>query len=88
MRLFTGKQYLMIDISNSYGMDKSDWQVRLDWFQFYQSDIENLPIHDIVTWAKKAEEPAQFLAGILAWRDMLEGKPTGYMVKLDATASG
>lgn len=88
MQEFTGKQYLMIDIANSFGLDKEDWSVRLQWFDDHQVDIENLPMQDLVQWAAHAEEPAQFLAGILAWRDTKAGIPTGYQAGLDATASG
>ena len=29
---FSGKDYLRIDIANSFGLDKEDWDVRLAWF--------------------------------------------------------
>ena len=31
MRKFTGMQYLMIDIANSYGLDKKPWEERIAW---------------------------------------------------------
>lgn len=80
MQRFTGRQYLMIDIANSFGMDDQQYEVRLDWFKEHEAVLETL--------VKDAEEPAQFLAGVMAWRDTCEGIPTGYMVGHDACASG
>lgn len=88
MTPFTGKQYLEIDIANSFGLDQDPWHVRLSWFQYNRSKIESDPMPDIVKWSKDAKEPAQFLAGVMAYRDTKAGKPTGYLCGLDATASG
>lgn len=40
MQLFTGKQYLQIDIANNYGLDKEDWDDRLDWFAQAEGNLE------------------------------------------------
>lgn len=84
MTPFTGKQYLQIDIANSYGLDKESWDSRLEWFKNHEADI----LKDTNTYTKQAEEPAQFMAGVIAYKKFLEGKPSGYMCGLDATASG
>lgn len=80
MQHFTGKQYLMIDIANSFGLDGEQYETRLNWFSENEHHLESL--------VRDAEEPAQFLAGVLAWRDTLAGVPSGYMVGHDACASG
>lgn len=80
MQLFTGKQYLQIDIANNFGLDKEDWDVRLDWFEKNQHQLDKL--------VKDAEEPALFYASIQAWKDVQKGLPIGYPISLDATASG
>lgn len=80
MTPFTGKQYLQIDIANSFGLDDQTWDKRLKWFEQNEKDLEKR-IH-------LAKEPAQFMAGVFAWRDTQMGIPTGYMCGLDATASG
>ncbi|NUY61229.1 hypothetical protein, partial [Pantoea brenneri] len=72
MQHFTGKQYLMIDIANSFGLDGEQYETRLNWFSENEHHLESL--------VRDAEEPAQFLAGVLAWRDTLAGVPSGYMV--------
>lgn len=84
MQHFTGPQYLMIDIANSFGHDKVTWEERLAWFFGNKDEL----LSDPVKSCAKADEPAQALAGLLAYQDMLDGKPIGYLCGLDATASG
>lgn len=80
MTPFTGKQYLMIDIANSFGLDKSTWTERLDWFHKHENCLhEMLP---------QAENPAMYYAGVQAWYEVEAGKPIGYPISLDATSSG
>lgn len=77
---FTAQQYLKIDIANNFGMDKSDWQPRLDWFDKHE--------HELLSLVPAAEEPALFYAGVKAWEEMKAGQPIGYMISLDGTSSG
>ena len=79
---FTGAQYLMIDIANNYGhgLDKKNWIDRLTWFK------DNEP--QLLSLVQSADEPALYYAGVKAYHDVLEGKPIGYMISLDATSSG
>lgn len=77
---FTGKQYLQIDIASNFGLDKKSWNDRLSWFQKNEPKLEEL--------LQEAKEPALFYAGVKAWREVQAGKPTGYMISLDATSSG
>lgn len=80
MQLFTAIQYLKIDIANNFGLDKEDWDVRLDWF-----DKNEANLHELI---EQADQPALFYAGIKAYQKALMGVPTGYMISLDATSSG
>ena len=80
MQTFTAKQYMQIDIANSYGLDKEDWDVRLEWFNENRNSLEKL--------VESAEEPALFYAGVNAYREMEAGNPIGYTIALDATSSG
>ena len=80
MQLFTGLQYLMIDIANSFGLDKKTWNERLEWFDRNQNNL-----HDLMS---QAEEPALFFAGVQAYEMALAGKAIGYPISLDGTTSG
>lgn len=80
MQLFSGKEYLQIDVANSFGLDKKDWCERLAWFKANEHQLEDL--------LNQAEEPALYYAGVQAWRATQQGIPTGYPISLDATASG
>ncbi len=80
MELFTPRQYLQMDIANHFGLDKEDWSVRLDWFEKHKNCLGMM--------LSKAEVPAQYFAAISAWDDVKNGKPIGYPIALDATASG
>jgi hypothetical protein len=80
MQMFTGKQYLAIDIANNFGLDKKDWSERLDWFATNVKHLESLQ--------NKAAEPALYYAGVQAYRKAEKGIPSGYPISLDATASG
>lgn len=80
MQLFTPAEYLKIDIASNYGMDKSTWNERIEWFDDNQNNLLQL--------LSQAKEPALYYAGVLAWEDTQSGKPSGYPISLDATASG
>ena len=80
LQTFTGKQYLAIDIANNFGLDKSDWDERLEWFNTNRSNLEKL--------LPKAEEPALYFAGVKAFRAAESGKHVSYPISLDATSSG
>lgn len=80
MQLFTAKQYLKIDVANSFGMDKLPWSDRLEWFDQNEAQLLGL--------LNKAENPALYYAGVKAWEDTKRGLPIGYPVSLDATSSG
>ena len=80
MQTFTGQQYLKMDIAGSFGLDKEDWDVRLDWFHTNEGNLDHL--------TNKAETPALFYAGVQAWKDVSQGKPSGFPISLDATSSG
>jgi hypothetical protein len=80
MKEFTAREYLKIDIASQYGLDKSTWEERIDWFDANEDKLVGL--------IDSAENPALFFAGLTAWNSMLQGKPSGYPVSLDATSSG
>lgn len=91
LQTFTPIEYLMIDVAGSFGLDKRTWQERIDWTKTKEEHILKIATtadpktHPLV---QKAKEPPLFYAGCLAYREALEGRPTGHMISLDATASG
>ena len=80
MQVFTGRQYLMIDIANSFGLDKSTWMERILWTQ-YNLDVLEDKVED-------AEDKFLYVKAVKALRDTDQGIATGHMMLLDATASG
>lgn len=77
---FTGMQYLQIDIANNFGLDKQDWDVRLNWFNGNQEKLLSL--------VPQAKEPALFYAGVQAWNQAQQRLEIGYPISLDACSSG
>lgn len=89
MQLFTGLEYIMIDVANNYGLDKLSFEDRLKWFKetiIINKDSTNKDILEFANTTKEA--PALVFAGLQAYRDTLNNKPTGYRIGLDAIASG
>lgn len=80
MQTFTPREYLMIDIANSYGLDKLDWNLRIDWFKQNEAHLMSL--------LDTAKTPALYYAGVQAWLNALAGKSSGYPISLDGTSSG
>lgn len=76
MQHFTAVEYLKIDIANSFGKDKLNWEERIDWFNNHQLD------------PSKADNPSMAYAGLQAMEDYKTGRPSGYPISLDATCSG
>ncbi|MCR8701029.1 DNA-directed RNA polymerase [Campylobacter sp. RM12176] len=76
----SGKRWLKIDIANHYGLDKELWEDRVKFVDENDSILEAL--------ADKADEPLLYIQAVQAYRKAQKGLPTGYIVRLDATASG
>ncbi len=80
MRKFTGKEYLMIDIANQFGMDKFNWDDRLQWVDDHEPILES--------YIGTADDTLLYAKAVKALRDTQLGIPTGFIMGLDATASG
>jgi len=82
MQLFTGVEYLKMDIANNFSgdLDKMDFQDRLAWFNDHENNLDAL--------VAQADDPALMYAGIMAYRAYQNKKPSGYPISLDACSSG
>jgi hypothetical protein len=80
MQLFTGWQYMLIDLANSFGLDKKLFEERIEWAETNLNELELL--------ADKADSKPLYMKAVLAIRKVLSGKPTGHTVALDACCSG
>ena len=83
MQTFTGKQYLYIALANHYGLDKLTWDERLDWGRDNYQNILTNP-GDF----SDADEPILLHKTARELHKVLSGKPTSYLMGIDATASG
>lgn len=90
MQVFTGIEYLKIDVANNFGLDKVTYQERIDWFNSNINFSPETTSTDIVEWIHifKPKEPELFFASAKAYVDYLNDVPSGYMISFDATASG
>jgi len=80
MQRFTGREYLLIDIANAFGLDKCTWIVRLAWAYLQVQHFEDL--------VEEADDKYLYAKAVNAWRQVEAGNPTGHIMFLDSTASG
>lgn len=90
---YTGLDYIKIDVANNFGNDKLNYEDRLKWFN------DTIP-EELHTWEPNklkdfvykeltgVEEPELVFAGLLAYSDFKNKKPSGYMVSQDSACSG
>ena len=89
MKLFSGLDYLKIDVANNFGFDKLQFEERIKWFNAninIMKDTTDAEIFEMSTHSTEA--PALAYGGMLAYRDSIKDIPTGYKVGLDACCSG
>lgn len=72
--------YIAIDISNQYGLDKLTFEERIQWVRTHVDTLEQL--------TEQAEEPHLYWKAVNAFRKALKGLPVGHTVALDAVCSG
>lgn len=92
MQLFTGLEYLKIDIANNTGFDKLNYQERIDKTnQLYPENTVKYATDEQLkelVLLNNPEEPELVFAGLMAYRDTLNNIPTGYRVAFDSCCSG
>lgn len=80
MNHYTGKEYLYIDIANTFGLDKLLFEKRIEWVECNEDRLESM-VH-------LADEKPLFMKAVMTLRKAQKRIATGHMVSLDACASG
>lgn len=80
MKQFNPMQYLAIDIANHYGLDKLNYEDRINWLKAHINNLED--------YTATAEEPLLYAKAVHALREVQQGKPTNHSVAFDAVCSG
>ena len=80
MKTYNPMQYLAIDIANQYGLDKLNFEDRIQWVKDNINYLEE--------YQHEAEEPILFYKAVKALRQVQSGKPVGHTIALDSSSSG
>lgn len=84
MQFFTGFEYMQIGAANAFGLDRENWDTRLDWASDHKKQIMN----ESPALIEKAKEPILFYKHIKAIKQVVLGSKTRFIASVDATASG
>ena len=80
MKQFNAMQYLAIDVANNFGLDKLNYEDRINWVKTNIDKLEQ--------YQEKAEEPLLYYKSVRALRDALAGKAINHSVAFDSACSG
>ena len=83
LQAFTAFEYLLIDIANQWGLDKENYNVRLDWTKKNFNQLEDRAVNR-GHW----KEYPLYMKAVMALRKAQKGESTGHMMGFDATTSG
>lgn len=78
-KTYNPRQYLAIDVANQFGLDKLNFENRIQWVKDNFDELELL--------VDKAEEPILYTKAVKALKDSYH-EPIGHMVGLDSASSG
>lgn len=80
-----GIYWLKVDLANTFGLDKETFDKRV---AFIDKNIKSM-LSNPDEWIAKADEPLLFKIALESYKEgVVEGKPIGHIVRLDATTSG
>lgn len=82
MELFTGWQYLLIDVANQAGHDKLLFAERIQW------TLDRLDQLEALADAIKPKDRPLYLKAVMAVRRAQAGQSSGHLVAFDAVCSG
>ena len=78
-----GNEWLLIDIANAYGLDKANWETRLQWTRDNLETILNSSSLEAT-----ASDKLLFKQAVKEYKYYLQTGKSRQIVRLDATASG
>ena len=78
-----GNEWLLIDIANAYGLDKANWETRLQWTRDNLETILNSS-----SLEDTASDKLLFRQAVKEYKYYLQTGKSRQIVRLDATASG
>ena len=98
MQLFSGIDYIKIDLADSFGLDKQNFADRINWVNnnFTNNSVKGLGSKELLNQLRQVnlntgvecENEPKALASLISWRDYLDNKPSGYMSGKDGSSSG
>lgn len=77
---YSGGDYLKIDIANQFGLNRELFKTRISWVNKNISKLEE--------FTKTAKDRMMYIKAVKVLRRVQRGEATGYIMGLDATASG
>lgn len=86
MKTFVSQEYILIAIANHFGLDRQNWNARINWASagINEHGIDQFEF----IYGNEAKEPMMFRKACQAYRDYIGNNSSGYVMFLDATASG
>jgi len=84
MQLFTGWQYLLIDLANHFGLDKMLFEERIQWAELCLNQGGSY----MEDQAMNADNKPLYLKACMSIRKVQDGIPTGHLMGMDACCSG
>ena len=81
MRNYSSFEYVLISITNAYGLDKMLFEDRIQWCKDQGKKLYNM--------VNEADDPALYLRGVQELQRLISGNTdSNYMMGLDACSSG
>ena len=86
MKTFSSLEYILIAIANHFGLDRQNWNARINWASagINEHGIDQFEF----IYGNETKEPMMFRKACQAYRDYIGNNPSGYVMFSDATASG
>ena len=80
-RTFTGFEYLCIDVANYKGMDKEDFDTRIQWVMDNFQNLEDIQMESI-------DDPELYTKAVMSIRRACRGEEIGHVTYWDGCCSG